>query len=313
MLTSLGRINPDGHRHDPTFRALIDVVPFASATEPPLHRHRVLKGVLPGIAVDDTLLLWGGGIWDWLDPLTVIAAMGQLRAQRPKLKLFFLGYRHPNPADVPEMTMYPHAVALAEQLGLLNTTVFFNDRWVPYAERANYLLEADVGVSAHQAHIETRFAFRTRLLDYIWAGLPMVVSAGDALAETVVQRGLGYAVAIGDAAGFAQALRELTSQPNPRARYAAAFAEVRPAFTWERALIPLLAFCRSPRHAPDRTHRTPEGQYQQHHHVAQIEAMIHEKNAHIAELEQLIRRLEAGRLMRLLRWMNQHNSRAKPW
>jgi glycosyltransferase involved in cell wall biosynthesis len=310
MLTALGRITPDGYRHDPTFRSLIDLVPFGCATAPPIHQRPMLKGVLPGIAADDTVLLWGGGIWDWLDPLTVIAAMKQVQSQRPQLKLFFLGARHPNAVDVPAMAMYARAITLAEQLGLRNETVFFNDRWVPYTERTNYLLEADIGVSAHHEHLETRFAFRTRLLDYIWAGLPMVVSAGDALAEIVVQRGLGYAVAIGDAAGFAQALLELTSQPNPRGRYAAAFAEVRPSFTWEQALTPLLAFCRNPHHAPDHKHRVPGGQYQQHNHLAQIEATIHEKNAHIAELEDLIRRLESGRLMRLLRWIEQRRRSA---
>lgn len=303
MLTSLGRISPDGYRSDPTFRSLIDVAPFGSEADPPVHQRPVLKGVVPGINADDTLVLWGGGIWDWLDPLTVVAAMGLVREQRPNLKLFFLGYRHPNPADVPEMAMHTRAVALARELGLYNQTVFFNDRWVPYAERSSYLLEADIGVSAHLAHIETRFAFRTRLLDYIWAGLPMVVTAGDALADAVVQQGLGCAVPIGDAARFAEALLELTSPPDPRACYTAAFAAVREQYTWQRALKPLVAFCRNPRYAPDRARMEMGSQYQQVNREAKLEAAIIEKNAHIAYLEDLIRRLESGRVMRLLRWV----------
>lgn len=305
MLTSLGRISPDGYRHDPTFRSLIDVVPFGSEVEPPVHQRRVLKGVVPGINEGDTLLLWGGGIWDWLDPLTVVAAMGLLREQRPSLKLFFLGYRHPNPADVPEMAMHSRAVALAEELGLLNQTVFFNDRWVPYAERSSYLLEADIGVSAHLAHIETRFAFRTRLLDYIWAGLPMVVAAGDSLADTVVEQKLGRAVPIGDAAGFAQALLDLTSQPDPRGRYDAAFAAVRAQYAWPRALTALVRFCRDPRYAADRARLELGSQYNQNNREAQLYATVLAKNAHIVYLEDLIRRLESGRVMRLLRWVEQ--------
>ena len=303
MLTSLGRIVPDGYRDDPTFRSLISVVPFGSAATPPVHTQQVLKGVVPGIATDDTVLLWGGGIWDWLDPLTVIMAMSLVRAQRPKLKLFFLGYRHPNPADVPEMAMHARAVALAQRLGVYGQTVFFNDRWVPYAERSSYLLEADIGVSAHLAHIETRFAFRTRLLDCIWAGMPMVVATGDTLADTVTQHGLGYAVPIGDAASFAQALLALTSEPCPRDRYAAAFAAVQADFTWERALAPLVAFCSNPRYAPDRVHLTAAVAPMQPSREAKLDAVIAEKNAHIAYLENLVRRLEAGRVMRLLRWV----------
>ena len=303
MLTGQGRLVPDGYRHDPTFRALIAVVPFGSAATPPVHTQRVLKGVVPGIAEDDTVLLWGGGIWDWLDPLTVIAAMGLLRAQRPKLKLFFLGYRHPNPADVPEMAMHTRAVALAQKLGLYGETVFFNDRWVPFDERSSYLLEADIGVSAHLAHIETRFAFRTRLLDCIWSGMPMVVSAGDTLADTVEQQGLGYTVPIGDAAGFAQALLTLTNEPCPRDRYAAAFEAVRAEFTWQRALAPLVTFCANPRYAADRVRPGAAAQPIQPSREAKLDAVIREKNAHIAHLEDLIRRLESGRVLRLLRWV----------
>jgi hypothetical protein len=36
-----------------------------------------------------------------------------------------------------------------------------------------------IGVSAHPAHLETRFAFRTRMLDYLWAGLPIVSTEGE--------------------------------------------------------------------------------------------------------------------------------------
>lgn len=301
MLTGLGRLTPDGYRHDPTFRTLIDVVPFGCAETPPVHRRPVLKGVVPGIAEGDTLLLWGGGIWDWLDPLTVIAAMGLVREQRPGLRLFFLGARHPNVTDVPEMAMYGRAVALARELGLYGQTVFFNDSWVPYDERSSYLLEADIGVSAHQEHIETRFAFRTRLLDYIWAGLPMVVSAGDTLADLVEQRGLGYAVPIGDAPAFARALLELTGEPRPRERYAAALEAVRDELTWRRTLAPLAAFCADPRPAPGRF-EVEQAALRQSAREQKLDAAIAEKNAHIARLEDLIRRLESGRVMRLLRW-----------
>jgi GT2 family glycosyltransferase/glycosyltransferase involved in cell wall biosynthesis len=302
VLLTLGRLDLPTYVQDQTFRSLIDVVPFGCPETPPEHTRQVLKGVVPGIAATDTVILWGGGIWDWLDPLTVIRAMALVRAQRPDLKLFFLGSTHPNTTDVPEMQMYGKAVALAEELDVLGHTVFFNDHWVPYAERANYLLEADIGVSAHLEHIETRFAFRTRMLDYIWAGLPMVVTAGDTLADTVAQRGLGYVVPIGDPVCFAQALLDLAREPEPRQRYAAAFASARAACSWQRALEPLIAFCANPRYAADRTFATtalpppPPAANRE----AELDAVIAEKNAHIAHLEDLIRRLESGRVMRVL-------------
>ena len=61
---------------------------------------------------------------------------------------------------------------LAQTLGLTGEQVFFHETWVPYADRQNWLLDADAGVTTHFEHVETTFAFRTRLLDYLWAGLP---------------------------------------------------------------------------------------------------------------------------------------------
>src|SRR4029079_11875445 len=92
--------------------------------------------------------------------------------------------------EIGEMTMTTRAVRLAEELGLRDRVVFFNFGWVPYAERGRYLLEADLGVSAHFDDLETRFAFRTRLLDCFWAGLPVVTTRGDSLREVVAARDL---------------------------------------------------------------------------------------------------------------------------
>ena len=298
MLGSVGRLAPENYAHDPTFHSLIDIVPFGIDPQPPVKQKQVLKGVVPGIGEQDTVVLWGGGVWDWLDPVMVIYAMEQVRRQRSDIKLYFMGFHHPNPVDVPKMRVYERIVALVDELNL-HDTVLFNDGWVSYQERANYFLEADIGVSAHLEHIETRFAFRTRMLDYIWAGLPMVVTAGDTLADTVRQHNLGLVVDIGDSAGFAQALLTLAAQPDARQQYASAFAEVAQCYAWPQALKPLIAFCQNPRCAPDRQRLTLVDTYQRR--MRELEDIIARKNEHIAYLEGLIQRFESGKVMRGLR------------
>jgi len=233
-LTAVGRVEPERYRRDPSFRSLVGVVPFGIDPEAPSAAAPVLKGVVPGIAASDRVALWGGGIWDWLDPLTVIRAVGRLA--RPDVKLYFLGSRHPNPA-VPEMSMHDRAVALADELGLRGDTVFFNERWVPYAERAAYLCEADVGVSAHPDELESRFAFRTRLMDCIWAGLPIVTSGGDALSEIVRERVLGRVAEPEDVEAYAEALASVLEAG--KAPFAAALAETGRAYEWSRVVEPL--------------------------------------------------------------------------
>ena len=177
QLAAVGRINPANYDASPRplqahpARALRRVRRSAAADSA-----RRSKGVVPGIGADDEIILWGGGIYNWFDPLTLIRAVDKLRVRRPNVRLFFLGVQHPNP-NVPEMRMVVEARALAAELGLVDRHVFFNEQWVAYDDRQNYLLDADIGVSTHFHHVETEFSFRTRILDYLWAGLPFVTTA----------------------------------------------------------------------------------------------------------------------------------------
>lgn len=251
-LAAAGRVNPDTYDADPTLRSLLDVVPFGISPTPPRQSRHAIRGAVPGIGPDDKVILWGGGVYNWFDPLTLVRAVDLLRARVPDVRLFFLGMKHPNP-DVPEMAVATATRRLAEELGLQGTHVFFNEEWVPYEERADWLLDADVGVSCHFPHVETEFAFRTRVLDYIWAGLPIVSTAGDAFAELVAARGMGAVVPPEDPDALADALADLlTTDAGARAR--AAVAEVAPEFTWPRVLAPLVAFCADPHRAADAAH-----------------------------------------------------------
>jgi len=296
---------------------LVGIVPFGIDPALPVHTTNVLKGIHPAIGTSDKVVLWGGGIWDWLDPLTVIQAMDLVRRERSDIKLIFLGGQHPNAAEVPLTAMYKRAVALAEELGLLDDTVIFNDQWVPYTERASYLLEADIGVSAHQEHIETHFAFRTRLLDCIWTGLPMVVAGGDTLADTVEERGLGLIAAIGDPQAFAQAILTLANEPDARGERVAAFAQAQHDYSWPEVLKPLLAWCQSPRYAARRPSPAPPAPStagadailpSTRQRMDELEAAITEKNEHISYLEGLLKQIQSGKMMQVLGRINRLRS-----
>jgi glycosyltransferase involved in cell wall biosynthesis len=206
--------------------------------------------VVPGIGPDDTVLLWGGGIYNWFDPLTLLRAVDRLRRRRPDVRLFFLGLKHPNP-DIPEMRMAVEARALSDRLGLTGTFAFFNEGWVDYDDRQNYLLDADIGVSTHLDHIETAMSYRTRILDYLWASLPTVATAGDALAELIEARQLGLTVPAGDVEALESALGALLDDDDLRARMGANAGAAATELTWSSVLAPLVAFCRAPRRAPD--------------------------------------------------------------
>lgn len=250
MLSALGRINPYTHHDDETLYQLIDVVPFGLPATSPRHTRQVLKGVYKTIAMDDRVILWGGGIWNWFDAPTLVRAMALISQQRTDVKLFFMGIERPNPA-LARMQAVDDTLALSKELDLHDRYVFFN-KWVPYDERQNYLLEADIGVSLHQNHVETRFAFRTRFLDYLWASLPIVATEGDVMSEQVQAWGLGRVVAPGDVEGVATALLDLIDTPRLRETYQPRFAQATTRYHWDVVAAPLVNFCANPRLAPDK-------------------------------------------------------------
>lgn len=237
MLGSLGRLDPETYRRDPSFRSLIDIVPFGLPSEEPRAGAPALRGVIPGIGEGDRILLWGGGIWNWLDPLTIIHAVAALAGRRRDVRLVFLGFEHPN---VPTMAMASRAFELAQSLSLVGRAVFFREGWVPYDERGSYLLEADVGVSAHFDSIETRYAFRTRLLDYLWAGLPTITTRGDELGDLVASRRLGRALDAGDVEGWAGAVEAMLDDGAERARIRERINDLRGVFAWSHVAEPLM-------------------------------------------------------------------------
>jgi glycosyltransferase involved in cell wall biosynthesis len=255
MLAAGGRLNWHTYRDDPLLRRLITVVPFGLPSEPPERRGPGLRGRWPGLRESDRILLWGGGVWDWLDPLTVIRAVGRVAAERGDLKLVFMGVQHPNP-EIPRMKMLAEAESLTRALGLYERHVFFNRGWVPYQERQGALLDADAGVSAHPDHIEGRFAFRTRLLDYFWAGLPVLCTQGDDLSEAVQARGAGLVLKPGDVDGWTAAIHRLLDDPGAVGGWRAASRALAAELTWERLVAPLREFCRAPGPAPDRVVRS---------------------------------------------------------
>ncbi len=302
LLEANGRLNVRTYNEDPSLRRLLDVVPFGLPISPPHHTQQVLKGMWPGISPDDKVVLWGGGLWQWLDPITAIRAIALVREQRDDVRLLFPGARHPN-TTVPDMPIARQSQELAAALGLLGTHVFFGN-WIAYNEWPNYLLEADVALSLHFDTLETRLAFRSRVLDYVWAGLPMVVTGGDATSELVMQYNLGRLVDFEDVESVVQALLDVLTRP--RATWEVPFAVVRDQSTWERAAAPLVEFCRAPYFAAD---KNSSSLAEKDARVTWLETQLRLQSAESTRLQTLVDGYERGRFIRLMKWLR---SRVRP-
>ena len=244
-----GLIDMSVYRRDPSLRSLIDVVPFGIPADPPrAAAESPLRGAFPAIGHEDRVLLWAGGLWGWLDAETVIRATAML----DRTHLVVMGTGRPGPARTGQEPFAERAIAFARREGLEGERVHFNPGWVPYEERGGWLLDADLGVTAHHDHLEARYSFRTRVLDYLWAGLPVVGTRGDALADLVEREGLGRTVAPGDAEGFAAACPSLLDDETAHSSARERIAAVAPGLRWEEAARPLLRWCSEMRELPPR-------------------------------------------------------------
>jgi glycosyltransferase involved in cell wall biosynthesis len=229
-----GLLTPQVSARDPSLRSVIDLVPYGTPPEPAVATGRGGAAArFSGIEESDEVVLWASAIWPWFDAATAVRAMALLSARRPRARLVFMGQAAGAAAQAADRTR-----ALARELGLLDRFVFFNDRWVPYPERVDWLLEAACAVSTHFEHLETHFAFRTRFLDCFWAGLPIVSTRGDELSDSLEREGAGLAVAERDAQALADALEAVLARG--RTAYQPALARLAERFAWERSAQPLV-------------------------------------------------------------------------
>ncbi len=238
MLGAMGRINPYSYDSDNTLRTLIDIVPFGIPSEPPKRGGISMADVIPNLREGDKVALWGGGIWNWLDPITAIKALWEATRSRDDMKILFMGIKHPDP-KLPEMKKCLDAIKLSKELDLYNKQVFFNE-WTPYEKRQALLLESDVGLSIHQERIETDFSNRTRVLDYIWAGLPVITTEGDSIAKMVKEENIGEVVKYENTTQLARVLESMLKNKSLQDIYRKNLKKIRSRFFWENVTKPLV-------------------------------------------------------------------------
>jgi glycosyltransferase involved in cell wall biosynthesis len=247
-MLALRLIGPQLYDRDPSLREAIDLVPFGVPEDPPQPSPGGggPREAIPSLGADSEIVLWNGGIWKWLDAQTAIRAIAALTERRPNARLVFMGGAADTAAEHPAAAASAAAArALAGDLGLLGSVVHFHDRWVPYAQRAAWLAQAACLLSAHVEHLETRFAYRTRLLDGFWAGVPIVCTGGDDIAERVQREQLGAVAPPGDAWALGAALERVLA--DGREPYAANLRAAAQAQTWPRVAAPLARWISQPR------------------------------------------------------------------
>lgn len=184
----------------------------------------------------DNVIVWGGGLWEWLDPGLAVDAVLRLNREGVRCRLLFLGRARPNPHAVDRRREDRFDALLARGNGLVDA----NQDWVPYRERLSWLRAGKVAIMLHRPTAEAVYSIRTRLFDAIAAGVPVVATERGFAAELVAAEGLGVVVPAGDEEAVAQAIRRLLTDDDFHAACVANLVRIRPRFAWEVVTRPLV-------------------------------------------------------------------------
>lgn len=198
------------------------VVPFGIPDPPPPSGRRPLRERFPQIAEGDTVVLWWGSVWRWLDAETPVRALARIAAERSDVKLVITAGSPPNQSAADAFDATAEIRALADELGVLGRSVLLLDEWIPYERRHDYLREADIGLTLHRHAAEAQLAARARYMDYLSAELPCVLGRGDETAEDFGRAGFATLLEDPDPAALATTLLALVDDPRALAAARAA-------------------------------------------------------------------------------------------
>ena len=244
-LTALGRVHPLALEDDPELRRLIVELPFGVPEEDPPSPSRA--EVLPEVPAGAPVVYFGG-IYDWYDPELLLEALPGLLALHPELVVVFVDHPHP---DLTPQSASARARRRVEREGWLGRQVRF-ESWRSVERRFDLPAVADVAVVTHRGGIETDLSLRTRLVDLLWLGVPVLATEGGTMARVVDETGAGRTVPAGDAAALGEAIDELLSHPSALRTAAAAGRRWARERTWRRVAAPLLEFAAAPWRDPHR-------------------------------------------------------------
>ncbi len=179
VLAAVGRINPATYGQN-----LIQVVPYGIYREEPKATEQPITKLMSK-GSKEKKILWFGGIYPWFDLRGLVDAVGILNEKVPA-KLIIVGAKNP-------FNNHPDFTRPYDQLIEHIETTSSQDRvivqdWVEFDKRADWYLDSDAVVVINKEGEENELSWRTRLVDFLWADLPLLTNGGDPLGEILIQK-----------------------------------------------------------------------------------------------------------------------------
>ncbi len=200
-----------------------------------------------GAQTDDFVVLWCGGYNTWTDVDTLFVALEAAMSRDSRIRFVSIGastYAGPQ-------TQYDRFISMIA--GSRHRARYHLLGWRPWREIAGYYRDSDVGLNVDAMHYETVYGTRTRLLEMMSAGLPVLTTEGCELSYLLRDNGAGLSFAVGDAPALAEHILSLSRNPDRRDRLARLALEyARADLSFAETTRPVRDWVMSPSLAPDR-------------------------------------------------------------
>ena len=230
VLGAIGRINPLTYDDDP-----VRIVPYGIHPEEPVARSRPCSELVG--RHDTWKLLWFGGVYPWFDIEGLLEAVQILDRVHPT-RLIIVGARNPFVRNDDfdrclerflELTRRPDVAPLVHLVD-----------WVQFHERGDWYLDADMTILANQPGLENAVAWRTRVVDYLWARVPVATNGGDPIGEELIAAGAAVRIDAADPHGIAATIAGVLRDPAATAAMRRRCGELREKYLWPTVVGPLV-------------------------------------------------------------------------
>jgi glycosyltransferase involved in cell wall biosynthesis len=226
--------------HNPS-DPLIHVIPMTPPIDPPILKQNVIQK-----KSDEFVLLVAGAFLRWYDYVTLFKALEILiEKEKKNFKIIFMGGNQRDSHFENEIRKMGNTNGLSERL-------FFSGI-VPFKMRADYYLKADVAVNIPANSIEDQLSVRTRIVDYIWAGLPIISPAKDEYSSAVVSAEAGFQYEVGNPRSLANVISTLIDNPKKLEKAKSQMSDLlQNEFNIEKHISPIESFIANPQIDPAR-------------------------------------------------------------
>lgn len=225
VMAQVGRINPITYGDED----LIQIVPYGIYREKAVAKHDPVSKLVKNKKAFK--LLWFGGIYPWFDLTNLLEAVKNANKTTP-IELIMVGVKNPFNQHPDFIKRYEEVMDYIKNNNM--DEIVHITGWVKFEDRAEWYLGSDAVVLINNIGMENTLAWRTRLVDYVWADLPIVTNGGDPMSDILEANNAVYILPDLDAKTIEKEIIKISKDKEALKQVSVNLSKVRKLFYWDK-------------------------------------------------------------------------------